>query len=84
LPGVLLEAMYCGAPVVSTDCPSGAGEILDGGRFGALVPVEDDVALADAILQTLVRRPPASVERAAQYNIDNAVSAYLKVLECPR
>jgi glycosyltransferase involved in cell wall biosynthesis len=36
LPGVLIEAMYCGAAVVATDCPSGPSEILEGGKYGAL------------------------------------------------
>lgn len=84
LPGVLLEAMYCGAPVVSADCPSGAGEILDGGRYGKLVPVEDAEAMAKAILEVLREKPPAEVERARQYNVDDAVAAYLELLECPR
>lgn len=46
---VLVEAMHAGLPVVSTDCPNGPREILDGGRFGALLPCDDEVALADAI-----------------------------------
>lgn len=49
MPGALLEAMACGTPVVATDCPSGPREVLDGGRFGRLVPVADTKALADAI-----------------------------------
>ncbi len=53
LPNALIQAMACGCPVVSTDCPSGPREILDGGRYGHLVPVADPVAMAKAILEVL-------------------------------
>jgi glycosyltransferase involved in cell wall biosynthesis len=53
LGNVLVEAFAAGAPIVSTDCPSGPSEILDGGRFGKLVPVGDAEALANALLQAL-------------------------------
>ncbi|MDJ0847528.1 MAG: glycosyltransferase [Myxococcota bacterium] len=53
LGNALIEAMQAGCPVVSTDCPSGPSEILEGGRFGPLVPVGDDAALAEAILRRL-------------------------------
>lgn len=53
LPTVLIEALGCGCPVVSTDCPSGPAEILDHGRFGPLVPVGDEEALAAAIKSVL-------------------------------
>ncbi len=81
-PGVLIEAMACGAPVVATDCPSGPRQVLDGGRHGRLVPVGDRDALATGIVDVLagrVARPPA--ESWAPYEQSAAVSACLAVLE---
>lgn len=53
LPTVLIEALACECPIVSTDCPGGTAEILAGGDVGRLVPVGDARALAEAIDQTL-------------------------------
>ncbi|MCC9655667.1 glycosyltransferase [Rhodopirellula sp. JC737] len=46
---VIVEALASGTPVVSTDCPAGPAEILEGGRWGRLTPVGDAVALAAAM-----------------------------------
>jgi glycosyltransferase involved in cell wall biosynthesis len=82
LPGVLIQAMACGTPVVSTDCPSGPREVLDDGRFGPLVPVGDAQALAAAIEQTLDAPLPAATlqERAAQYRVRPVTRRYLAAL----
>lgn len=53
LGNVLIEALACGTPSLSTDCPSGPSEILDGGKYGRLVPLRDPDAMAEAILKTL-------------------------------
>ena len=82
LPTVVIEALACGAPVVSTDCPSGPDEILQGGRLGALTPVGDDAALARAILDTLAAPPDpaAGRARAQDFAVAPAAQAYLDAL----
>jgi glycosyltransferase involved in cell wall biosynthesis len=82
LPTVLIEAMACGCPVVATDCPSGPKEILESGKYGTLVPIENPIALADAMLKTL--DAPVSrdvlVERGTYFSFDRAVSKYLELM----
>jgi glycosyltransferase involved in cell wall biosynthesis len=82
LPGVLIQALACGCPAVSTDCPSGPAEILDGGRFGALVPVGDDRAMAAAIAATLDHPIAAATLRARAeiFGVDRAVDRYVELL----
>jgi len=82
LPGVLIEAMACGCPVVSTNCASGPSEILEGGAYGPLVPVRDDRLLAEAILKVLDAPPdPERLRtRASIFSVEPAVDAYLDVL----
>ncbi len=82
LPTVLIEAMACGCPVVSTDCPFGPNEILEGGRFGELVPVRDPDALAGAMERALDAPPRSDAlrERAAFFGIETAVDRYEELL----
>jgi glycosyltransferase involved in cell wall biosynthesis len=53
---VLVEAMGCGTPIVSTDCPHGPTEILAGGKYGVLVPPRDPEALALGFSRVLRER----------------------------
>jgi glycosyltransferase involved in cell wall biosynthesis len=81
-PNVLPEALACGCSIVSTNCPDGPAELLDHGRYGQLVPVGDDAALAQAILQTL-RAPydrKLQQKRAEDFSIDAIADQYLEIL----
>lgn len=79
---VIVEALACGTPVVSTDCPSGPGEILGGGRHGKLVPVGDASALALAIKGSLDSEhdQDALVRRAGCFAPQRAARKYLELL----
>ena len=85
LPGVLIQALACGCPVVSTDCPTGPREILEDGRLGPLVPVGDDAALAEAIAKVLDRPPPSSLlrARAQDFSVELATDRYEQLLLGP-
>jgi glycosyltransferase involved in cell wall biosynthesis len=80
---VVAEALAVGTPVVATDCESGPAEILDGGRYGRLVPVGDPTALADGILSTLDGPPdPRELRRRAdRYRTDRIVDEYQALLD---
>ncbi len=88
MPGVLVQAMACGAACVSTDCPTGPNEVITGGEDGFLVPVGDPEALAARILELLrddglrrrfQQRAPLAVER---FSVDSAVDSYFNFLDC--
>jgi glycosyltransferase involved in cell wall biosynthesis len=84
-PLVLIEAMACQVPVISTDCPTGPAEALNGGGAGLLVPVGDHLALAEAILRVLGdgelrgRLVERGTERARGHEPELVAHAYLDV-----
>ncbi|WP_169732515.1 glycosyltransferase [Derxia gummosa] len=80
---VLVEAMAAGTHVISTDCPVGPREILQGGKFGTLVPMGDIEAMRRAITHAVDRDalPEGATEHAMGFTEDRAVSRYLALFE---
>jgi glycosyltransferase involved in cell wall biosynthesis len=79
---VVVEALACGCPVVSTDCQSGPAEILDDGRYGRLVPICDAAAMASAIEETLDEQPDKSTlrRRAEDFHYRDISAQYLEFM----
>ncbi len=86
---VVAEAMACDVPVVATRCPSGPDEIVTNNVNGILVPVKDEKALADAIINLLKdknktkRLVKEGIKRADNFKVKKIVERYEKVFtEC--
>lgn len=83
LPMVLIEALAVGTPIVSTDCESGPREILEDGKYGILVPVNDPKALAEAMLKSLNESHDKDYlrQRASAFSVDKIANQYLEIFE---
>jgi len=83
---VIVEAMACGLPIVSTDCPSGPSEILDNGKYGKLVKVGDVEDLSKAMIEMLkyeniYKYKQLSIFRANDFDVSKIAKQYLDVME---
>jgi glycosyltransferase involved in cell wall biosynthesis len=79
----IIQALACGSTVVATDCRSGPSEILEDGKYGALVPVGDINALAGAMKEALHRRYPPNLQkkRSLAFSRENCVKLYIELFE---
>lgn len=77
---VLVEALYCGLPIVATDCPSGPAEIIANGRYGNLTKIGDEHKISQAILDTLEHPMPREKQRqrAMEFTAEAISKQYLQ------
>jgi glycosyltransferase involved in cell wall biosynthesis len=77
LPMVMIEAMSLGLPVVSFDCPTGPGDVIEDGRSGLLIPDGDIDALAAGMLRVIEDEPlrralgAGASARAKDFSLDS-------------
>ena len=81
---VIVEAMECGVPVVSYQCPFGPEDLITEGQDGFLVPVGDEQKMADRICELIEddqlrsRMGIAAKEKAKQYHLDKIVERWMQ------
>jgi N-acetylgalactosamine-N,N'-diacetylbacillosaminyl-diphospho-undecaprenol 4-alpha-N-acetylgalactosaminyltransferase len=86
-PNVLVEAMACGCPVVSTDCDTGPREILGDNEYGLLVPVDDYEAMALEVEKLLLdpemkkKFSERGMERASHFQTEKIAARYITILK---
>jgi N-acetylgalactosamine-N,N'-diacetylbacillosaminyl-diphospho-undecaprenol 4-alpha-N-acetylgalactosaminyltransferase len=87
LPMVLLEALACGTPVITTDCETGPTDIVEDRENGLLVPVKDENALKSAMEelfydQKLYEKIKANTRKSVgRFSVKNIVQEWLKLFE---
>lgn len=87
MPGVLIQAMACGVPVIATDCPTGPSELISDGENGFLVPIGNVNQIALRMEQLLVQ-PDLAVKLIAnaqksitKFHQKAAIESYFEFLE---
>lgn len=87
IPNVLIEAMASSVPSISTDCPCGGPAMLiDDQNNGVLVPVNDEIALSNAIVDLLSDETKKSMigkearKSVSKFDFDTILSEWIKLV----
>lgn len=84
---VLTEAMSCGLPCISFDCPNGPSDIIQDGKDGILV-TKNDIHLLAAKIEMLMsnfhlrkRLGTAAKQNVLRYNVQHIMKMWIELLE---
>ena len=79
---VIVESLACGTQVVSTDCPSGPSEILDGGKYGRLAESGNPKDLAEKIIDSINNPMDKKIliKRSKDFSINKISKKYIDTL----
>ena len=84
--GAVIESLACATPVVVMDCPTGMDEILDGGKYGMLVPLHDQAQFIEKV-EFLLNNPneyqhyaDLSAQRAKDFDVSQIAEQFLGML----
>jgi len=86
-PTVLLEALACGLPIISTNCKTGPFEILKKNEYGLLVMVKNSKDLAEKMInlaknkELLKSFSIKALERAKDYDIKKMFNQWIHVID---
>jgi len=83
MPNCLIEAIGCGIPIVSYDCPIGPAEIVVDGVNGYLVEYNNIEQLAERLIMALDREWNEDEIKATcdKFRVENIAKKYLEVFE---
>jgi glycosyltransferase involved in cell wall biosynthesis len=86
-PNVIIEALACKAPVIATNCETGPSEIIENGKNGLLVPVEDVESLKMAMEKLfydreLCKKMKANTRKSiARFDVKSIAEDWRKLFE---
>ncbi|MCH5229132.1 MAG: glycosyltransferase family 4 protein [Muribaculaceae bacterium] len=87
MPLVILEAMACGLPVISYDCPCGPKDLIKNDENGYLVPLNDENQLAQKICLLIENQElrnkmgSESLKLSERYSFPNVMSQWVQLFE---
>ncbi|MNH21865.1 UDP-D-galactose:(glucosyl)lipopolysaccharide-1,6-D-galactosyltransferase [compost metagenome] len=74
---VLVEALLCGTPVVSTGCPGGPAEILENAGMGNALAELNEKSLAEKMAEIYAQPPEINHQQLLSYGLESICQSYL-------